>query len=100
MSNNHNIETCIDRRNITPVVNKTMSALRWSKRIFHYLDIESLRILYKTHIKPNLEYVIQARSPYLDKYIKVTEKIQRQATKMVPALRHLQYEDRLKKRDI
>ena len=25
------------------------------------------------------------------------EKIQRQATKMVPALRHLQYEDRLKK---
>ena len=32
----------------------------------------------------------------LDKYIKVMEKIQRQATKMVPAIRHLQYEDRLK----
>ena len=28
------------------------------------------------------------------------EQIQRQATKMVPALGHLQYEDRLKTRDI
>ena len=36
-------------------VNKTMSALRWSKRSFHYLDIESFRILYKTNInQPNL----------------------------------------------
>ena len=74
-------------------VNKTMSALRWSKGGFHYLDIESFKILYKTYIRTNLEFVIQAWSPYLDKYIKVMEKNQRQATKMVPALRHLQYED-------
>ena len=78
-------------------VNKTMSALRWFKSSFHYLDIESFRVLYKTYIRPNLEFVIQAWSPYLDKDIKIMEKIQRQATKMVPALRHLQYEDRLKK---
>ena len=45
---------------------------------------------------PNLEFVIQEWSPYLDKDIKMMEKIQRQATKMVPALRHLQYENRLK----
>ena len=47
---------------------------------------------------PNLEFIIQAWSQYLDKYIKVMEKIQRQVTKMVPALRHLQYEYRLKLR--
>ena len=76
-------------------VNKTMSAHIWSKRSFHYLDIESFRILYKTYIRPNLEFVMQAWSPYLDKYIKVIEKIQRQTTKMVPAVRHLHYEDRL-----
>ena len=52
-------------------VNKTMSALRWSKTSFHYLDIESLRILYKTCIRTNLEFVIQAWSPYLDKDIKI-----------------------------
>ena len=73
-----------------------MSALRWSKRSFHYLDTESFRILYQTYIRPNLEFVIQAWSPYLDEDNKIMEKIQRQATKMVPALRHLQYEDRLK----
>ena len=78
-------------------VNKTMSTLRGSKISFHYLDIESFRILYKTYIRPNLEFEIQAWSPYLDNDIKEMEKILRQATKMVPALRHLQYEDRLKK---
>ena len=55
-----------------------------------------IRILYKTYIRPNLEFVIQAWSPYFDKDIKVMEKIQRQATKMVLVIRHLQYEDRLK----
>ena len=60
----------------TAAVNNTMSALRWSKRSFHYLDIESFRILYKTYIRPNLEFVIQAWSPYLDKDIKIMVKIQ------------------------
>ena len=68
-------------------VNKAMSALRWSKRSFHYLDIESFRILYKTYIRHNLEFPIQAWSPYLDKNINVMEKIQKQANKMVPALK-------------
>ena len=74
-----------------------MSALRWSKQSFHYLDIESLMILYKTYIRPNLWFVIHAWSLYLDKDIKVRESIQRQTTKMVLALIHLQYE--IKNRD-
>ena len=40
-------------------VNKTISALRWSKRSFYYLDIESFGILYKTYLRPNLEFVVQ-----------------------------------------
>ena len=71
----------------TAAVNKTMSALRWSKRSFHYLYIESFRMLYKTYIRPNLEFVIQAWPLYLDKDIKIMENIQRQATKMVPVLK-------------
>ena len=80
-------------------VNKTMSALIWCKRIFNYLDIKFFRILYKTYISPNLEFVVQAWSPYLDKYIKVMEKIQRQAIKLLLTLRYFQYEDRLKASD-
>ena len=82
------------------VVNKPISALRWYKRSFNYLDSESFRILYKAYIRSNLEFVIQAWSPYLDNDINVMENIQRQATKLVPALSHLQYEDGLKTRDI
>ena len=35
-------------------------------------------------------------SPYLRKYIDMLEKIQRRATKLIPGLRDLRYEERLK----
>ena len=44
-----------------------------------------------------LEYCVQVWSPYLLKYIKLIEGVQRRATRMVPELRELSYEDRLKK---
>ena len=52
--------------------------------------------LYKAIVKPNLEYCIQAWSPYLRKNIDMLEKIQRRATKLIPRLRDLRYEERQK----
>ena len=52
--------------------------------------------LYKAIVKPLLEYCIQAWSPYLRKDIDMLEKIQRRATKLIPGLRDLRYEERLK----
>ena len=43
-----------------------------------------------------LEYCIQAWSPYLRKDVDMLEKIQRRATKLIPGLRDLTYEERLK----
>ena len=51
--------------------------------------------LYKA-IGPPLEYCIQAWSTYLRKDIDMLEKIQRRATKLIPGLRDLRYEERLK----
>ena len=44
----------------------------------------------------HLEYCIHAWSPYLRKDIDMLEKIQRRATKLIPGLIDLTYEERLK----
>ena len=52
--------------------------------------------LYKAIVRPHFEYCIQARRPYRKKDIDTLERIQRRATKMIPELRDLSYEKRLK----
>ncbi len=51
--------------------------------------------LYKAIVRPHLEYCIHAWRPYLRKYIDMFDKIQRSATKLIPGLRNLRYEERL-----
>ena len=54
--------------------------------------------LYKAIVRPHLEYCIHAWSPYLTKYIDMPEKILRRATKLIPELRDLTYEERNEER--
>ena len=50
---------------------------------------------YKAIVRPHLEYCIQAWNPHLSKYVDMLKKIQRRATKLIPDLRDLTYEERL-----
>ncbi len=48
-------------------------------------------------IRPTLEYAAVVWNPHLRKHIEKLEKVQRAATRWVPSLRDLSYEERLKK---
>ena len=74
---------------------KAMSVLRSIKRTFSVVTVESFDILYRTFVRPHLEYCVQAWSPYLVKDIECLEKVQRRATRLVKGIRDLPYERRL-----
>ena len=66
------------------------------RRNITYKEKSLIVPLYKAIVRPHLEYCIQAWSSYLRKDIDMLEKIQRRATKLIPELRDLKYEERLK----
>lgn len=80
----------------TEAAKKATQALGFVKRTFSHFDCSSFSTLYKTYVRPHMEFAVQAWNPYLRKDIDCLEKIQHRATKLVPQLRNLDYEDRLK----
>ena len=67
------------------------------RRSFQHLDEDMFLQLYKSMVRPHLEYANQVWSPRLEKHVTLIENVQRRATKLVPGLKDLDYEDRLKK---
>ena len=73
-----------------------MRALGLIKRTFKFFNIKSLSKLYKTYIRPHLEYCVQVWSPFLAGDIDVLEKVQHRATKLIPSITNLLYKQNLK----
>ena len=65
------------------------------KRTFTKLLRELFVFLYRTYVRPHLEYCIQLWCPYLARNIDKLENVQRRATKLVTGLANLPYESRL-----
>ena len=78
------------------VWSKGNQVLGMIRRNITYKEKSLIVPLYKAIVRPHLEYCIQTWSPYLRKDIDMLEKIQRRATKLIPELRDLRFEERLK----
>jgi len=66
------------------------------RRTLRNLDIADFRLIYKTYIRPHMEFCIQAWSPNFVKDIDVLERVQKAATNLVPMLRKYNYATRLR----
>jgi len=52
------------------------------RKKFRHLDIDDFRLIYKTYIRPHLEFCIQAWSPHFVKDIEVLQRVQKAATNL------------------
>ena len=76
-------------------VGKANRMLGFISRNFEYKSRDIVVPLYKSLVRPNLEYAVQFWSPYMRKDIDKLERVQRRATKLIPSLRLKPYEQRL-----
>ena len=81
-------------------VKKANTVMLVIRNTFTYLDKESFLLLYKALVRPHVEYCNQVWHPSLQKHIDMVENVQRRATKLVPGLRDMSYEERLRTLDL
>ena len=78
-------------------IKKANKLLGFISRTFDYKSKDIILPLYKSLVKPHLEYCVQFWSPTYRKDIDALERIQRRATKLIPSVRNYPYKIRLKK---
>ena len=81
-------------------INKANRIVGLMIRAFTALDETIFRALFVALVRPHLEYANQVWCPYKKKAVEVVEALQRRATKLVPTLKNLPYQDRLRKLDL
>ena len=82
---------------INDITKKANQVLGLIKRNFKYMDNKTFILLYKSLVRPILEYGAPIWSPHLLRQSRLIEDIQRRATKLLPEMAHLSYEERLQK---
>ena len=80
---------------VNSVVSKANQVLGLIKRNFTDLDESSMVLLFKSLIRPLLEYGQPVWSPHLLKQSRLIENVQRRATKLIHKIKDLPYKERL-----
>ena len=66
----------------------------------NYKSKEVVLTLYRNLVRPHLQYCVQFWSPQFQKDIDAREKVQRRATRLIPGLARLSYEERLRETEL
>ena len=78
-------------------VAKANSFLGLIRRNFQFLDMSTLRTLFKAFVRPHLEYAHAVWSPSSSGLITKLENVQKRALNLVPELQDLSYEEQLRR---
>ena len=81
------------------IINKGVSIvdiIAYIRNGVSYKSAEVISKLYRLYVRPHIEYCIQFWPPINVKDADMLKVVQRRATKMIPSLRKLSYEERLK----
>ena len=93
-------DTSKSSNHVAHAVSKANQLLGMIRRAFTYMDGSLMKLLFTSVVRPHLEYGNVVWHPYLKKDIELIESVQHRATRMVPGLAKLSYEERLKKLDL
>ena len=85
------------KTHINSIVKKANRVMGITRRTFTNLDSEVFLPIFKSLVRPHLEYAAPVWSPHLDDLKKKVEDVQRRATKKLPGMKDLSYPDRLRK---
>ena len=84
-------------QHIETQVNKANRLLGLIRRSHEQLNAESMQLLFVALVQPHLEFGNVVWSSRLEKDKKCVEGVQRRATKIIPVLKDLMYEQRFEK---
>ena len=80
-------------KHISNIINKGNQITGLIKRSFVYLDKTMLIKLYKSLVRPHLEYANVIWHPMYKNQLKALEKVQRRVTKLLPEIRDKTYKE-------
>ena len=72
-------------------INKAYTMLGIIKRNFKHLTVPTFVMLYNSMVRSHLDYCSSVWAPYKKGDIEALEKVQKKATKILPALRRIMY---------
>jgi len=87
-------------QHVVQTVKKANQILGLIRRSFTFMDCKLMKQLFTSMVRPHLEYGNVVWHPQLKKDMQLLEGVQHRASRMVPGLSKLCYEDRLRKLDI